>query len=373
MFDYLQQLKATTRQPFSAVPNFSIEKIGTWLSTVLQSSLDSVIVIDDKCCIQLLNREAGRLFGYPIKQLPGQPLHILFPASCREEQSTQLIHIAAARISTGRRLRIKLDLQGLRANGEPFLFSAAIARVTISDKVFLAMILRELITQSLPEIMNSLPQTTLRKLALSSQQASEIEKRRFSKELYDELGQSLSVLKLDLDWLENSSPDNKNISQRISQMQSLLNDILVRTKNIATTLRPSLLDDFGLVPAVEWMATSFFKRTGIRCVLVNDGVPNKPGDQVESAVFRILQESLLNIERHAQASHVTIHLWYADQHLHMAVLDNGIGLLDADQKKPGCHGLSVMQERIYTLGGTLSIKNNEICGLEIHAAIPCQF
>ncbi len=355
--------------PMSAASTFPINKIGTWLSAVIQSSLDGVIIIDAHGRIMLSNREAGRMFGYPAEQLPEKPLDILFPPASKKAQSTQISNFATAEFS-GRRLRIKLDLQGLRANGEEFLSSAAIARVMIDGDVFLAVILRELLDPALPDAQRKLAQSTLRKLALSSQQANEIEKRRFSKELYDELGQRLSVLKLDLDWLENSTPTDHKIPARISQMQQLLDNIIVRTRNLASALRPSLLDDFGLLPAVEWMSESFAKKTGIACNLVNEGIPSRPGDQVESAVFRVLQESLLNVERHAQASHVTIHLWHTDQHLHVVIADDGIGLGEDRWKKPGCHGLSAMQERIYTLGGTLCIKDTKPHGLTIHASIP---
>ena len=131
--------------PISVAPGFPLQKIGTWLSTVIHSSLDGVVVIDEHGDIALINREAGRLFNYPAAQLAGKSLAVLFPNPARQEQFSQMTGFAAAKVITGRRLRIKLDLQGLRANGEEFIVSAAISRVTIENAVYLAIILRELI------------------------------------------------------------------------------------------------------------------------------------------------------------------------------------------------------------------------------------
>ncbi len=371
MFESVHPSSVSVAASISTAADFPIEKIGTWLSAVIQSSLDGVLVVDAAARIVLSNREAGRMFGYPAEQLPGEMIDILFPVASRAEQRAQIKNFAVAQVS-GRRLRIRLDLQGLHAAGQEILINAAIARVIIDERVYLAIILRELLERTLPDVRLTLAQSTLRKLALSSQQATEIEKRRFSKELYDDLGQRLSVLKLDLDWLENSPLTDLTIPTRIAQMQHLLDNIIIRTKSIASTLRPSILDDFGLLAAAEWMVDAFGKKTGIACQLINHGVPSRPGDQVESAVFRVLQESLLNVERHAQARHVTIRLWHTDQHLHVTIEDDGIGLHENSRDKSGCHGLSAMRERIYMLDGTLSIKSSEPHGLTIHASIPFQ-
>lgn len=353
----------------SVTPDFPLGKIGTWLSAVIHSSLDGVIIVDAKGRIVLANREAARLFALAPDRLLGQPFETLLPARLRPEHRAYLQNCITAG-SSQRRLRIKLDLQGLRADGEEFLASASISRIVLGPTRFLTLILRELVKHVPQDPQQMQASAALRQLALSSLQTSEIEKRRFSKELYDDLGQSLSVLKLDMDWLENAAPTNDKLPQRIAQMQRLLDNIIIRTKSIASSLRPSLLDDFGIVAAVEWIANGFEKKTGIACELINEGIPERPGDQVESAVFRIIQESLLNIERHAQASHVTIHLWHTEQHLHVVIRDDGIGMDESSRRKPGCRGISAMQERIYALGGSLDFGTHAAGGMSVHASIP---
>ncbi len=153
-------------------------------------------------------------------------------------------------------------------------------------------------------------------------------------------------------------------------MQHLLRNAILRTKDIASTLRPPLLDDFGLMPAIEWMAENFQKKTGVLCKISTKGIAIKSGDPVESAIFRMLQESLSNVARHAHATQVRICLEQKATSLDIVVEDNGVGMTIADEYKPGCFGLLAMQERIYILGGTMSRTNLEPTGFAIHASIP---
>jgi PAS domain S-box-containing protein len=370
MIDFLQHKFIQSSDYISTTPQFPPDKIGTWLSAVLQSAMDGVIVIDASGKIVLYNQEADRMFGYGMQQILGKPMDMLLPVRLRSEHRLQINRFAKTRLN-GRRLRIKLDLIGLRANGEEFFIETSVSRVTVRGEIFLAMILRELMSQ--PDTALTPENTDLRRLAVSSQQANEVEKRRFSKELYDDLGQRLSVLKLDLDWLQNNLPDTDTpIPERIVQMQRMLGNIITRTKSIASTLRPPLLDDFGLIPAIEWITENFYKKTGISCTVENHGVAIKAGDPAESAIFRVVQESLLNVERHAKASHVKIILRHHDRCLDIVIQDDGVGMKAGHENKPGCYGLIAMQERVYILGGTISIQNVEPTGFAIRASIPIE-
>jgi PAS domain S-box-containing protein len=370
MIDHLQHEFTDLSESIRATPQFPLEKVGTWLSAVLQSSMDGVIVIDASGQIVLLNREAERMFGYDAQAILCKPMDPLLPTRLRAEHRQQMERFTSAPLN-GRRLRIKLDLIGLHANGHEFFIETSISRVTVRGEIFLAIILREIAPQSDSNMLIASKNADLRRLAVSSQQANEVEKRRFSKELYDDLGQRLSVLKLDLDWLENNLPaTDPLIRERIAQMQRMLGNSITRTKGIASTLRPPLLDDFGLIPAIEWITENFYKKTAITCTLENHGIAINAGDPAESAVFRVVQESLLNVERHAKASHVKIILQHKDKFFNILIEDNGIGMIPGHENKPGCYGLITMQERVYILGGTISIQNIEPTGFAIRASIP---
>jgi len=356
----------------SATFKFPPDKVGTWLSAILQSSMDGVIVIDAFSEIVLLNCEAERMFGHGSKHLLGRPMDMLLPIRLRTKCRMQMNRFVAMGLN-GKRLRIKINLIGVRANGEEFFIDASISRVTVRGEIFLAIILREQVSPFKSTSTMTFQESNLRKLAVSSQQANEIEKRRFSKELYDDLGQRLSALKLDLDWLEHHLPEmDKRVPERIAQMQGLLRNIIGRTKSIASTLRPPLLDDFGLMPAIKWITENFHKKTSISCTVENHGIVIKAGDPAESAIFRIVQESLLNVERHAQASHVQIILQHNGAYLDIVIQDDGIGMSAGNENKLGCYGLIAMQERIYILGGTMSIHNVKPKGFAIRASIPLE-
>lgn len=354
----------------AALPRFPANKIGPSLLTIIQSAMDGVIVIDAMRQIVLINNKAENMFGYPPRQLLNKSVDVLLPPRISAEQRRRMERrLAAIRVS-GR--RSKFGLKAMHANGHEIPISAWISRIVVRSEMFLAVILRDAAKHGGAERRSrGIRSTDLRKLAVSSQQANEVEKRRFSKELYDDIGQRLSVLKLDLDWIENTLPEtDEGITERVVQMQGMLDKVITLTKSMASTLRPPLLDDFGLMPAVEWMADNFQKKTAIACKVEGYDMAIKLGDPVKSAVFRVIQEALLNIERHAHARNVKIVLEHVDQQLDIMIQDDGDGMAAGSENKPGCYGLIAMQERIFILGGTITVQNTEPQGVVIHASIP---
>jgi PAS domain S-box-containing protein len=347
---------------------FPISNAGASLLAVIHSATEGVIVIDATRQIVLVNHKAEKMFGYSARQLLDKSVDLLLLPRIGSERR-RMERLAAIRVS-GRRTR--LGLRGLHSNGDVFPISASISPITVRGEMFLMATLRDLRGQVSTERRRFVKTAELRRLAMSSQQAHEVEKRRFSRELYDDIGQRLSVLKLDLDWLENSLPDtNDNMPARVAQMQGMLDKVITLTKSMASALRPPLLDDFGLMPAVEWMTDHFQKKNGVRCTIEGIGMKHvKLDDPIESAVFRVIQEGLLNIEKHARARNAKVVLHYTGMQLEISIEDDGIGLGPECDSKPGCYGLVAMQERIFILGGTISIKNTKPQGVAIHASIP---
>ena len=356
--------------PSSLAPA-SAHKVSAWLLSSFHSAMDGMVVADAGRRIVLLNRETERMFGYPAKRLIGKPLDVLFSILSQADYSPQ-IGACLAPGGAETEARIKLELQGVRADGEEFLLDASISALTTEGEPFLAFVLREKTRNLAAGEMPALAPNLLRRLSVSSHQANEVERRRFSRELYDDLGQNLSVLKLDLDWLQNGCEDTgAQFQARVAHMQTVLDSIIVRTKSIASALRPPLLDDFGLVAALKWASDRFQKKTGIRCSL-QSGELTAIGDPYGSVIFRVVQEGLLNIERHAGASHVNLALWRADDNLHVLLRDNGCGMAPNSRHKPGCFGLIAMQQRVVSLGGKIEIVNVQPSGVEIHASIPLE-
>lgn len=354
----------------TSLSRFPAAKVGPSLLSVIHSAMDGVVIVDAMRHIVLVNQKVERMFGYAADDLLEKPLDVLIPSRTASEPRRHMDRLSAPRFS-GR--RSKLELKGMHADGQCLTFNASISRVTVHGELFLALILQD------PDGHRNEHETKrrlarphdFRRWAVSSQQATEIEKRRFSRKLYDEIGQRLSVLKLDLDWLENSLPETDDgLPARLAQMQGLLDNVITMTKSMASALRPPLLDDFGLLPAVEWMAENFRKKTSIPCTVESVGMTGKLDDHIESAVFRVVQEGLSNIERHAHARNARILFERTDNQLDVMIQDDGIGMAAGSEFKPGCYGLIAMQERIFVLGGTISIENAAPHGLTIHASIP---
>jgi len=372
MTTYLEPSLDKSSTSITALSRFPTNKVGQPLLSILQAALNGVIIVDAMRRIVLVNDMIERIFGYPAQQLLEQSLDLLLPSHVDRDARRRRGSLAVAHT---RSERSGLELKGLHANGTALSLNATITGVAVRGKFFLALILQDadLGLHAGPTGAHSAWPVERRRRAVSSQQASEVEKKRFSRKLYDDIGQRLSVLKLDLDWLENSLSDTDQIfPARLAQMQGLLDNVISMTKSMASALRPPLLDDFGLLPAVEWMAEAFRKKSSIVCSVKSAGMTAPLDDAIESAVFRVVQEGLSNIERHAHAQTAEISLLLSEDRLDVMIQDDGIGLAHDSENKPGCYGLIAMQERVFVLGGTITIRNIKPHGVAIQASIPIE-
>lgn len=210
----------------------------------------------------------------------------------------------------------------------------------------------------------------LRALATRLQKVREEERTGISREIHDELGQALTGLKLDIAWMSHRLPrDHEMRSQCVSVMERI-DQTLNSVRRIATELRPSVLDQLGLEAALEWQGQEFGTRTGIEvemqmCV---DGAA-LPED-LGSSAFRILQESLTNVARHAKATHVRIRFVQTPTLLTLEVIDNGIGLPPQRLDETTSLGIVGMRERALAVGGSLSITGIPFSGTTVLLSVP---
>jgi signal transduction histidine kinase len=211
----------------------------------------------------------------------------------------------------------------------------------------------------------------LRSLASRLQTVREEERTEISREVHDSLGQALTALSFDLAWLEGKLPaDFPALLERCRSMQVIVEDILRTTQRLCMQLRPHLLDNLGLAAAIEWQLQEFENRTHIACrfhKLDETGI----GQESATAAFRILQEALTNVARHAQANAVEVRLLSEPGHLVLEISDNGKGIADADLSSIGSIGILGMKERTLALGGELYIKGCPGKGTTVTLRIPC--
>lgn len=213
----------------------------------------------------------------------------------------------------------------------------------------------------------------LRNLFAHLQSVREEERTRISLEIHDELGQALTALKMDLYWLDNKlppGPDRKSLRKKSQSMLKLLDKTIQTVKRISTDLRPGLLDDLGLVAAIEWQADEFQKHTGIECKLTVKPEDITIDQEMATAIFRIFQETLTNVARHAKATIVRTTLKEADNRIILEVKDNGIGITKEQIQDFKSLGLIGIRERVYPFKGNISIGGIAGKGTTVKVTIP---
>lgn len=210
----------------------------------------------------------------------------------------------------------------------------------------------------------------LRHLSLRLQSIREEERKRIAREIHDQLGQVLTVLKVDLSLLGQRRAQGRELRQRLESMSELVDAGIETVRRISTELRPRVLDDLGLAAAIEWQAEEFEKRTGIRCEVEIKPRRIAIDPERSTACFRILQEALTNVARHANASKLTIRLHWIDGHVRLQVKDNGCGISREKLSDPKASGLVGMRERVLPWNGDVLIHAVPDQGTEVTVVIP---
>jgi len=187
--------------------------------------------------------------------------------------------------------------------------------------------------------------------------------------IHDELGQSLTALKIDLSWLLNSNDNSAINNKKLLRMIKIADDIILKVQRISAELRPGILDDLGLVAAIEWYCSEFEERSSISCFLnLDDNLPDCP--EINLTLYRIFQEALTNILRHANATKLMITVKNNNVSIKMTIEDNGSGIPKEKIKSIKSLGILGMHQRAKQCGGTIKIKTKEKQGTKIIVNIP---
>ena len=216
----------------------------------------------------------------------------------------------------------------------------------------------------------------MRSLVAHLHSLTEKERAEIAREMHDSLGQSLTGLRLDVSWLGKKLPNavdesvRAEMAARVNEMTSLLDRTIAAVKNLSTELRPGVLDKFGLPAAIEWQCQEFTRRTGLDCTChLPEGEPSL-SPELSTALFRILQEALTNVARHAAAKSVRVALDIAGGVAALVVRDDGRGVTGEELSAPASLGLLGMRERAETLGGALLVERCASGGTVVMASIP---
>ncbi|MEJ2728921.1 MAG: histidine kinase [Deltaproteobacteria bacterium] len=214
-------------------------------------------------------------------------------------------------------------------------------------------------------------QELFRNLSAHLQIVREEERTRIARKIHDDLGQALTALKIDLSWLDKKLASQQHlIREKLRSMVTLINETIETVHNVSEDLRPGILDDFGLPAALEWQAEEFQKRTGMEC---KTSIPFEALDlskEKSTNLFRIVQEALTNVIRHAHATKVKINLQEKDGKLLLEVVDNGRGITKAAISDSKSFGLIGIKERVHPLGGEVDIVGTPNEGTRLMIRMP---
>ena len=332
------------------------------LAGLLESAMDAIISVDDSQRITMYNRAAEKLFGWKAEEVQGKPLDLLIPERYRGGHNQQVRRFGATG-TTSRRMGDQTVLYALRKDGTEFPIEAAISQLQTPEGKLYTVILRD-VTERVRA------REELASFAAESSGVREQEKSRMARELHDELAQSLTALKMDTIWMRDHIPrDEPAAQEKIAGMLAMLDAAVASVRRIAADLRPLVLDDLGLVPAIEWVVQNFTQRTGIPCELqVDESLELE--EPFATGVFRMVQESLANAGKHARASKVEVELKSVGEDLLLRVQDDGIGFRPNAPRKPQSLGLVGLRERAMLMRGEVSVESAPGTGTRVEARIP---
>jgi PAS domain S-box-containing protein len=350
----------------------ALQSVEARVSGIIESAMDAIVAVDGGQRIVLFNAAAEKVFRRPRAAVLGQPLDMLIPERLRGAHRGHIEHFERTGVSS-RRMGDQAVLVGLRADGEEFPVEASISQHSEDGRKLFTVILRDITRRVRGEEALNRSREELRELASAMNSIREQEKSRIARELHDELGQALTALKLDVTWLAERTPAGQTTTaEKLGAMQAMIDRTVAAIRRISSDLRPLILDDLGLVPAAEWLAQDFTQRTGVPCQLVVGSGDLEFRDPHATAIFRILQESLTNVARHAEARRVEVALDRADGAVTLDVRDDGRGFSTGDPRRPGSFGLAGLRERAQLLGGDVRIESRPGQGTTVHVRIPLE-
>ena len=340
------------------------------LNAIVESAMDAIITIDEHHTIVLFNEAAEKIFRCPVRDAIGTPLDRFIPERHRAAHRAHVERFGRTGV-TMRRMGENIVLAGLRQDGEEFPIDASISQVEVAGRRYYTVILRDITERRKAALALERSHRELRELYRVMHEVREAERIRIARELHDELAQWLTALKMDVSWIAARLPkDQPRLAEKTAKMKELVDTTVAAVRRIASDLRPVMIDDLGLMAAIESMLHEFSQRSAIRTDLVANVEGNEFRDPLATAVYRMVQEALTNVARHAEATLVKIRFSTAGDRLAVCIHDNGRGIDEAAIKKDGSYGLLGIRERAQTLGGNARIFRAPEGGTTVEIEVP---
>ncbi len=336
-------------------------------AALLELTQDSVFVIDMEGRVQFWSRGAEAMLGYSKAEAAGKIAHELL---CTEFQKP-FAEIQAELLQVG---HWEGDLIKTARDGKRVVVAGrwAMQWGQRGQAPRILVVNSDITERKQGEELLVLQKEQLRALADRLQSIREEDRKRVARDLHDQIGQILTAIKMDMSWMRRHLPDSAgDVQARLKESIQLIDDGVKTVRTICSGLRPGVLDDLGLAAAIEWQADEFASRNGVLCQVSVPPVDlHQDGDRA-TATFRIFQECLTNVIRHAQAKCVSVTLGQQEENIVLVVEDDGIGFCEADLSSSlGCLGLLGMKERAQFCGGDVQISSSPGKGTTVTVRVP---
>ncbi|RZT01840.1 PAS domain S-box-containing protein [Duganella sp. CF402] len=340
---------------------------------IIQHASDAIISTDEQQHILQVNPAAASMFDTTMHAMQGASLAHYIPRDQRQQHGNSSVQYFGA---TGIRMRMKgrrtgdYAVTGLKANGQHFPLEGTISSLAENGSRIYTIILRDVTERK--QVQEQLEQSysQLRELSAALQTIREEERKHIARELHDDLGQLLATLRGDLALLQRQGSSNAAARKLQKGMDELLMSAITSLRRIAGNLRPRALDEGGLYFALESLRHEFEARNNIACTLDANEEELILDDAYSTAIFRIAQEALTNITRHAEAHKVALSLYRKDGALHITIHDDGRGIAEKDMDKATSFGLIGMRERVWALHGDIAIASDGGTRIMIRLPLP---
>jgi PAS domain S-box-containing protein len=333
-------------------------------STILSNVRDSVIVTDLSGRVQFWNTGAEAVFGYTAEEIVGRSVAILYEDG--DSYPVDLQRIQDGEVSSG-------EWQRRRKDGTTVWIDSK--RVVLRDPrgqaIGILGVSKEITERKQADEALRATHERLRDFAGRMRSVREQERTLMARQIHDELGQVLTALGMDVAWLEARLPaQDQPLVEKCRAMAAIIEGTIGRVRTLATELRPAVLDDLGLLAAIEWETQQFARRTGIACTLDLPATLSPLDADRSTDLFRILQEALTNVVRHAAAQHVDVQVRETPAELVLGVSDDGRGIATAEATSPRSLGLLGMRERALLWNGSVDVRARPQGGTSVIVQLP---
>lgn len=327
---------------------------------------DAIVSVDESQSIVMFNPAAESMFGLPAEQAIGMPLDRLLPGRQREAHGQHVQHFMQAP-EPSREMALRTAVHGVRADGSEFPIESAISRTRIDGKMQLTAVLRDVTERNRKDAQLRKVNADLRRLSSDLQRVREQERTRISRELHDDLGQQLTGMKLELTWLKGRLQEHGG-SELLESFRDMLDHAITSVRRLSSELRPWILEERDLGDALAWQVEEMTRRTKVRYACHLPAAHLVHEEALATALYRIAQEALANVVRHAGARKVEVRLVQEEADLVLQVSDTGCGFVNGPASSGT--GLVSMRERTTELGGHFTVTSTPGKGTTIKVRIP---